>query len=631
MTGQSILSTDMDHSGSVKALTADPIFGKAPYLGLARLLPYTREKLIAPGEYLYRNGASVTDMFILLEGQVRLTSKNGHELAPASQRLGEEAGTDFSTYLADAVALTPVRVLVIPKNSVSTLFAGVPKLKAEFYFSLMQIFAGEHLHSQAPAKPDAKATAPMAVIDKAPETIVNVLGWLMTLLAPAAILLFSGSWGLDRNTIYFLAIASSTVVMWVFSLVDDYIPAIFAILATLAMQLVPISVVLSGLASDGFMLAMSVLGLGAVIVASGLSYRVLLMLLIKLPNSAFWQNSALLSVGFLLTPLIPSINGRVALVTPFLSDMLEILHHKAKGLAANKLAVSAFTGVSLLSGIFVSSKSVNFVVFGLLPDQVQDQFQWVGWFIAAAMTGLILLVLFAILMAVMFRGDEPAALSKDQLRLQLSLIGKMKQREWAAVIGVVIFMLGVLTTSMHKIGSPWLGMSILFGILLFGALNKNEFREKIDWPFLMYLGGIVGLTSAINYLGLVGIIAGSVPWLGEYMHTNFSMFILLLCAVVFVIRLAVPISATIAMLATVLMPVAVHYGVNPWVVGFIILMVGEMWFLPYQCSYYIQYRQLTKGMMFDERVFLKFNALSNLTKIAAIYASLPYWKSMGML
>jgi hypothetical protein len=36
-------------------------------------------------------------------------------------------------------------------------------------------------------------------------------------------------------------------------------------------------------------------------------------------------------------------------------------------------------------------------------------------------------------------------------------------------------------------------------------------------------------------------------------------------------------------------------------------------------------------MVFDERVFLKFNALSNLTKIAAIYASLPYWKSMGML
>lgn len=139
--------------------------GKALYLGLARLLPYTREKLLAPGEYLYRNGASATDMFFLLEGQVKLMSRNGRgELSPPVKEWAK-TGTDFSTYLSDAVALTAVRVLVIPKNSVSTLFAGVPKLKAEFYFSLMQIFAGEHLHVTTPAKP----AAPMAVIDKAPD------------------------------------------------------------------------------------------------------------------------------------------------------------------------------------------------------------------------------------------------------------------------------------------------------------------------------------------------------------------------------------------------------------------------------------------------------------------------------
>jgi hypothetical protein len=79
------------------------------------------------------------------------------------------------------------------------------------------------------------------------------------------------------------------------------------------------------------------------------------------------------------------------------------------------------------------------------------------------------------------------------------------------------------------------------------------------------------------------------------------------------------------------MPVAVHYGVNPWVVGFIILIIGEMWFFPYQCSYYLQFRQLTRGRVYDENLFLKFNAFANLMKIAAIYASMPYWKSLGLL
>jgi di/tricarboxylate transporter len=619
--------SDGEQTQSVRALLADPIFEQASYLGLARLLPYTTEQLLQPGDSLYRAGESADHFFYLLEGKVELVSSKQQRITPGSRRLGEEAATDFDHYLADAVALTPLRVLVISRKSLTILFESRTELKAKFYFSLMQTFAGDHMHA---VQKDDEVDKSVALEEKS-ETLIALAGWLLAILAPALILYFGRGWGLEKPALYFLAICSCTIVMWIFTLVDEYIPGIFALLATLAMGLVPTPVILSGLASDGFVMAMSVLGLAAVIVSSGLSYRLLLLLLIKLPNTAFWQNSALLGIGFLLTPLIPSINGRVALVTPFLSDMLEILQQKKRGMAANQLAISAFVGVSLLSGVFLSSKSVNFVVFGLLPDQIQDQFQWLGWLASSAVVALVLVLLHAAMTFALLRGGEPSHLSRDQLSVQLSLLGKLKHGEWAAVAGVVLFMVGVATSSLHKVASPWLGMAILFGILLFGALNKREFREKIDWPFLIYLGGIVGITSAINYLGLGRVIAAQLPWLGEYMHLNFPLFVLLLSAIVFVIRLAVPISATIVIMATVLMPVATHYGVNPWVVGFIILIIGEMWFFPYQCSYYLQLRQLSKGTIYDEGLFLKFNALSNVMKIAAIYASMPYWKSLGLL
>lgn len=624
-----LIGNELDHSSNIDKLLKDEIFSKTPYAGLARILPYTSVRTLEPGETLYRKGQKAEAFYYLMEGAVKLISDR-HEVASDNRRLGQEAATDFADYLTDAVAQTRATVFVIPRASMGALFASLPKLRSEFYLSLLHTFSGDLLQGEPVEEQVAKAEKSPPENDPA-VTYPNLIGWILTVVAPILIINFGQSWGIEKNALYFLAIFSSTVVMWVFSLVDEFIPGVFAILATLAMQLVPMSVILSGLASDGFMMAMSVLGLSAVIVASGLSYRILLLVLCKLPNTAFWQNSALLSIGFLLTPLIPSINGRVALVTPFLTDMLEILRQKSKGLAANRLAVSAFTGVSLLSGVFISSKSVNFVIFGLLPDQIQDQFQFVSWLVASAATGGILLVLYFLLAGLMFRGKETTLLSREQLKVQLSLIGKMKNREWAAITGVALFMVGVLTISMHKIASPWIGMAILFGLLLFGALNKNEFREKIDWPFLIYLGGIVGITSAMNHLGLGQVIANSLPWLGEYMHTNFSLFVLILAGVIFLIRLAVPISATIVILATVMMPVAVHYGVNPWVVGFVILILGEMWFFPYQCSYYLQFRQLTKGSVYDEKVFLKFNALSNLTKVAAIYASMPYWKSMGLL
>lgn len=611
----------------VARLLADPVLTHATYIELARLLPYLEERTLAPGETLYAAGDTADAMFLLLDGDVLLTPPGATAQTARDGRAGEEAAGEFATRLTSASSTNGATLLAIPRDPLRSLLSKQSMLRAQLTQSLTRTLAGGQLASDTndtlakPPKPPAKRVSPTIVI-----------GWLATLVAPAIVLQQAPHWGLAPHAGTFLAIFSATVMMWVFNLVDEYIPGVFAVLTTLAMGLVPIPVMLSGLASDGFLLAMSVLGLATVIVASGLGYRMLLLLLLKLPNTPFWHNSGLLFTGFLLTPLVPSINGRVALLTPFYRDMLETLRLPFKSPSANRLAISTFAGASLLSAVFLSSKSVNFVIFGLLSDQAQDQFQWLEWAKAASGTGIALLILYLAATALFFRRLPTAALSKPQVAAQLSLLGPMKGREWSAVGGVALFMLGVATTSMHAIQPPWLGLAILYGLLLFGSLTKTEFREKIDWPFLLYLAGIVGLTAALNHLGLTRQLAEQLPALGAVMRTSFPLFVLLLSALIFVIRLAVPISATIVILATLFMPVAEAHGVNPWVVGFVILVLGEMWFFPYQCSYYLQFQQLTHGSEFyDEASFLRFNWLANALKLAAIYASIPWWRMLGLI
>lgn len=54
--------------------------------------------------------------------------------------------------------------------------------------------------------------------------------------------------------------------------------------------------------------------------------------------------------------------------------------------------------------------------------------------------------------------------------------------------------------------------------------------------------------------------------------------------------------------------------------------------LPYQCSYYLQFQQLTeRSAFYDEHNFLRFNWLSNGLKLASIYAAIPWWKMLGLL
>lgn len=616
----------------IAPLLRDPVLAQCNHAALSRLLPYLEERHYAPGEVIYRAGDAAAGLYLLCAGAAVLQTADGRPLAQGCTRIGEESVTAVEHYLTDAIACSAATVLYLPRTSVLPLLSAHPGLKTDFMLALTGHLSGPALPTASTLTASNISRSKPTAAPPAPANRVRLAGWLATIVLPVSVLLLGNHVGMDRHSAMFLAIFAATVTMWAFALVDDYIPGLFAVMAILIAGLVPAPVILAGFASDGFMMAMSILGLGTVIVTSGLSYRTMLLLLRRLPNSRFWHNLGLAMTGFFLTPLIPTINGRVSLVTPFSADMIKSLRFMPQGQAATQLVVSAFTGVSLFSAMFLSSKSVNFAVFSLLPVQSQDQYQGFKWLAASAVAALVMLAAYAVCASWLFRSSERPQLATQRIGAQIELLGPMKQREWAALLGIGVFIAGMLTASLHQVQAPWMGLVIFYALLLFGSLNKKELTEKIDWPFLLYLSGLAGMVNAFNYLGLDQQLAASLPGIGATMRDNFSLFVLLLFGLIFIIRLAVPISATIVVLASLFMPLAEINGVNPWVVGFVILMLGEVWFLPYQCSYYLQLQAVNRAHpMYHEKSFLLYNGLMNLARLAAVYASIPYWKASGLL
>jgi divalent anion:Na+ symporter, DASS family len=607
---------------AVPALLADPVLRQSHYDKLSRLLPQVGVRQFQAGETLIESGDRASHLYLITRGQVEVTLADGHVMSmTAPCRIGDEAGTDFANYTRTAIAIGDIDTITLPRSGLQRLTKDQSNLKTAFYYALLDG------REQAPL-PTARAAG------KKKNEVKMVSGWLIAILLPLTILLMGrDGLGLAAEAVYYLAMVSSVITMWVFGLVDDYVPCVFAMLVSVVLGLAPPSVVLSGFSSDGFLMAMSILGLGTVMVASGLSYRVLLAALLAVPNTRFWQNLVLVVLGIFLTPTVPSINGRVALMMPSLTDLIEELNAKPGERVATRLSVGMFTGVSLLSGAFLSSKSVNFVVYGLLPSQVQNAFQWSSWLFASSVSALVLLVGYFLIDALLgARTTETTSLSKPVVRAQLRMLGRIKNREWAAIIGISIFIAGVTTASIHKVSPPWLGLTILYGLLLLGFLNKNEFRERIDWPFLIHLSGTVGIISTFNYLGLDKWVAGHLSWVLDYMKQDFTIFLAVLTAVTLTVRLVVPISAAIVLLAAVLIPAAQVYGLHPWVTGFAILILGEIWFLPYQCSYYIAMQdEAAKTGLYDTKRFLLVNAAMSALRIASLYASIPFWKSLGLL
>jgi di/tricarboxylate transporter len=212
------------------------------------------------------------------------------------------------------------------------------------------------------------------------------------------------------------------------------------------------------------------------------------------------------------------------------------------------------------------------------------------------------------------------------------MLGAITRREWAALAAIGFMLVGLLTGSLHKVAPAWLGFSVLAGLLLFGTLDRQELKEKVDWTFLLYLSGVSGIVAAFHHLGLDGQLGAALPAMGSMMREHFALFVLVLFALVNLIRLAVPSNATTVIMATILMPLAQQSGVNEWLIGFLILLFSDGWFFPYQCSYYLQLQQLNRtDYLYDEARFLRFNAALNSARLLAAWAALPYWTMLGIL
>jgi DASS family divalent anion:Na+ symporter len=150
----------------------------------------------------------------------------------------------------------------------------------------------------------------------------------------------------------------------------------------------------------------------------------------------------------------------------------------------------------------------------------------------------------------------------------------------------------------------------------------------------MLLAGMISIVHSMNDLGLDAVVARNLEWLGLYMHANIYKFLLLSSLVIFLVRLVVPNNATIILMCSIFFPIAAAQGINAWVIAFIVLLISDGWFMSYQCTYYLVFRDgaVDHGEgLYDRRKMLLYSALMNAGRVVALMASVPYWEGMGLL
>jgi hypothetical protein len=355
-------------------------------------------------------------------------------------------------------------------------------------------------------------------------------------------------------------------------------------------------------------------------------------LLLWLPDKPFWHQLTFLVSGYVLSPLIPSTNTRLSLLKPLFNDMASALKMPKGGPAITGLLVAMFGGALLFSPMMATSKSSNIAALNFLPAQVQAEFAGFFWLAAAAAAALTVTAVHLLVVPRLFPTTGEAPLPHESLQNQLSAMGPLKPAEWIAAGGFVFFLAGCATVSWHHVAPAYLAGCVLLGLLLTGTFLRKNFQQQVDWPMIFFLLGMDSMMRIMDYLGLTRALAGAAGQVYGFVGGKIALFILAALVTTLIVRLVLPVTAGMLTSAIILLPVAAAQGINPWICIFCTAIFSDISFFRYQGTNGIL--QIQSAGLFDvadERGFMRYNLLMNAARVAAVYASVPWWKWLGLL
>lgn len=603
-----------------ECLRAAGLFQGVEPARLVRLLSAMEAVEFTAGTEVVQAGQRGQALFLWESGSVRLLTPLGREVESEARSCGEELAAGLDRYALTAIASEQLVGWRISREALLSFLQDQPRCGPKAVAQIASRLAGEPLSLEAAPKASKKSSV----------SWLELVGWSLALLLPPLVYLWGiqSAWTIQAAMTG--AICTATIILWVFSLVDEFIPPLVAMVAILFIGLAPTNVALAGFSSPGLVTLLGVFALAAIITASGLSYRLMLWLLLKLPDRPGWHQSVLLFGGYLLSPITPSGNNRLSLLLPLYRDMLDGLKLNRGGAAATALMAATFSGAMLMSPMLSTSKSANIAAINLLPPQTQEEFIGLFWLVAAAVAAIGLTSLHFLAARWLFPAEPSRPLPKPRLALQLQLLGPLTGGEWWALGGFLFFLVGAATYSWHRVPPSWLAGCVLIGLLLSGQFSKQDFRRQIDWPMLFFLLGVDSLTRVMEYHGLQAGLAEGLSGSFAFIDGRIEWFILASLLTVSLVRLALPVTAGMLVSVVILLPVAAAHGIHPWICVFLTAMFSDIWFLPYQSSVYLQVVSQGCDASFDQRAFFRHNLWMNLGRVAVAFASIPWWSWLGL-
>ncbi|HET9001808.1 MAG TPA: SLC13 family permease [bacterium] len=612
-----------------------PFFSALDRLDVARLTGALEEVAFAADTVIFSEGADADALYLLDEGQVTVsvrgpTGERSVATLRAPAHFGE-LGLLLGRRTGSARAATDVRAWKLSRERFERVARERGHLGLMMATSLAELL--DRRSREHAGVPITTATALPIRLDAprpAPSRLRRNLSFALAIGVPVVLWTVSPPAGLTARGWHVGLIVIGAVLAWLTEPVPDFVVALAMVTAWGLTGLVPLGQALAGFTSSSYIVALSALGLAAAMSRSGLLYRVALRLLRTFPPSYSGQVLALLVGGALVTPLMPLSIARVAAIAPLAQELAHGLGYPPRSRGSAGLAFAGILGYAAFSSVFFTGLAMNFYVFALMPAADRAQFSWSVWFLGAAPAGLILFLGCAAMLLVGFRPTESPRIAPAALERQRRVLGPLASSELVTIIALAVLLLGLVAQPTLRIDSAWVAATALIIGLTGEVLNRESFRNSIEWGFLALFGVLLGTGGVLHGVGIDGWIANLLVPLVRSVGSPAALVMLLALAIV-AARLALPWIPATLLLSLALVPAAPRLGLAPWIAGFVVLVTANAWLNPRQSDYCRLVRDATEGEMFTERHARLAGVGLTVLTLLALAVSLPYWKFLGIL
>lgn len=279
-----------------------------------------------------------------------------------------------------------------------------------------------------------------------------------------------------------------------------------------AEKLVKISQTLAGYQSGTTWLIFTAFTLSSAFVITGLGKRIAYHMIGAMGSTTLRLGYVTMFLDLLLSPATPSNTARAGgIVFPIINSVAVALGsdpEQSPKKAGRYLLLNVYMVVKTTSYIFLTAMAPNALALSIMAPILGFNLNWVQWFLAASVPGLLCLFIIPFICYVIAPPEMKKVDNKAIARKGLEELGPMSFREKALAVLFVFALFGWIFADALNVNATTIALTTMVMCIVLSIVSWDDIRKnKAGWDTLIWYGGIIGMSGLLTKAGFFAWLA----------------------------------------------------------------------------------------------------------------------------